>query len=81
MARCTFPERFVKLVVMTSWAIFDGRFEPDDARRIPVRRALTFAWESVNLLGSLGVRKSPCGCERRFGRPLLFCGTHAGWGD
>jgi len=43
--------------------------------------ALSFAWSDANILGSLGVRKSPCGCERRFGRPLLFCGPHAGWDD
>jgi hypothetical protein len=81
VARSTFPERFVKLAGMIRWAIFDGRFEPDAERRIPLGRALSFAWADANILGSLGVRKSPCGCERRFGRPLLVCGTHAGWDD
>jgi|GEM_PF-4083641 len=81
MAKSTFPKRLVKLVGMVEWAIFDGRFEPDDEIRIPLRRALTSAWADANILGSLGVRKSDCGCQRRFGRPLLFCGRHAGLDD
>ena len=73
--------RLWKLRSMVAWALVDGRFEPDDERRIPIRRALTFAWESVNVLGDFGVRNSPCGCETRFGRPLVFCWPHGVEGD
>ena len=54
MARSTFPERFVKLAGMITWAIFDGRFEPDTERRIPVsaRRG------AASLLGKVAVRRS-----------------------
>jgi hypothetical protein len=81
VARSTFPERLVKLAGMITWAIFDGRFEPDDERRIPFRRAFSFAWSDANILGNLGVRRSDCGCRRRFGRQLVFCGHHAGLDD
>lgn len=81
MARSTFPKRLVKLAGMFRWAVFDGRFEPEDERRIPIGRALTFAWGSVNVLGNFGVRKSPCGCERRFVRRHLICWPHAGLDD
>jgi hypothetical protein len=76
-----FPQRLVKLVGMVQWAIFDGRFEPDDERRIPFGRALSFALADANILGSLGVRRSDCGCQRRFGRLLILCGPHAGLDD
>jgi hypothetical protein len=65
---------------MVQWALFDGRFEPDDERRIPIGRALTFAWADANILGDFGIKESPCGCQRRFGRPHLFCVPHA-FGD
>ncbi len=34
MARSTLPERLRMLAGMITWAIFDGRFEPDAERRI-----------------------------------------------
>ena len=73
--------RFKKLAGMIQWAVMDGRFEPDDQCRIPFGRAMSFAWADVNILGDLGVRKSACGCERRFGRPLILCWPHAGLDD
>jgi hypothetical protein len=73
--------RLKRLGSMIVWAVFDGRFEPDDQRRIPFGRAMSFAWADVNILGDLGVRKSACGCERRFGRPLILCWPHAGLDD
>ena len=30
----------------------------------------------ANPLGNLGINKSPSGCQRRFGRPLLFRWTY-----
>ncbi len=77
MARSTFPQRLVKLAGMIAWAIFDGRFEPDAKRRIPCKRALSFAWSNANILGNLGIRRSDCGCQRRFGHLLVVCGHHA----
>ena len=76
MADPSFPRRVVKLAEMVRWAIFDGRFEPEDERRIPLVRALSFAWAAANVLGDFGVRRSPCGCQTRFGRPLMFCMRH-----
>ena len=80
VADSTFPRRLVKLGVMLRWAMFDGRFEPEDEQRIPLRRALSFAWADANVLGDLGITKSACGCKSRFGRPLVLCGRHA-FGD
>lgn len=77
MAGTPFSQRFVKLIGMLHWAIFDGCFEPDDECRLPLRRALAFASADANILGDLGVRESPCGCQRRFARPLMYCGPHA----
>jgi hypothetical protein len=75
------PARLRKLLSMIAWAVFDGRFQPDDQRRVPLGRALSFAWADANVLGDSGIRKSACGCQRRFGRPVLFCWTHAGLDD
>lgn len=80
MAASSFPRRVVKLADLVRWAAFDGRFEPEDEHRIPVGRALHFAWASANVLGNLGVRRMPCGCTTRFGRPLTLCAPHA-FGD
>jgi hypothetical protein len=73
--------RFKKLAGMMAWAVLDGRFEPDDERRIPFGRALSFAWADANVLRDFGIRKSSCGCQRRFGRPLILCWPHAGLDD
>jgi hypothetical protein len=81
MAKPNFPQRLVELAGMLQWAVFDGRFEHDDERRIPIARALTFAWDSVNVLGEFGVKRYPCGCERGFGRPRILCWPHAGLDD
>ena len=84
MADSSIFRRLVRLVVLLRWAIFDGRFAPDDRKRIPVVRALSFAWGSANVLGDLGIKRSACGCKSRFGRPLVLCSRHAlrdDWGS
>ena len=81
LAQVTVRARLRKLVGMIAWALVDRRFEPDDDHRIPVRRALAFAWGDANILGDLGVKTSECGCEWRFGRPLVFCWLHGVEGD
>lgn len=80
MADQGFPRRVAKLAAMLRWAVFDGRFEPEDKQRIPLVRALRFAWASANVFGDFGVRRLPCGCQTRFGRPLVFCSRHV-FGD
>jgi hypothetical protein len=81
LAQVTVWARLRKLLGMLSWAVLDGRFEADDDHRIPVRRALTFALADANILGDVGIKKSPCGCQRRFGRVIIICWPHAGLDD
>ena len=79
MARRAFPHRPGRLAVLLRWAVVEGRFEPDDERRVPFRRALSSARADANVLGELGelgVRTSPCGCRVRRGRPIVICGRH-----
>ena len=76
MAGRAFPHRLGRLAVLLRWAVVEGRFEPDDERRVPFRRALSSARADANVLGELGVRTSPCGCRVRRGRPIVICGRH-----
>ena len=69
--------RLTKLCSMMVWALLDRRFEPDDQRRIPFGRAMSFALADANVLGDFGIRKSSCGCQRRFGRLHVLCLPHA----
>lgn len=73
--------RLRKLATMAAWAIFDGCIEPGDDHRLPVRRALSFAWADANVLGDFAVRRSECGCQTRFGRTLVLCWPHGVEGD
>lgn len=60
---------------MLWWALTNRRFEPGDAR-LPVGRALAFAWSAADPFGDWGLKRLDCGCSRRFGREHRLCHSH-----